>query len=294
MPATRHQRLAGVLSVVLSVVLSANILPSLFLVSKASAADAVLDVVMGGQARHFSRDELLRRADVARVKIGNDIAYRKAMEYQAVPVAALLEGLNPPAHGVIEAVAVDGFAAQLPVDLLVNTDPNKPIAWLAIEPADAAWPALPGKSESAGPFYIVWTGADVATVRSEQWPYQTRRLESQALPLARWPQLDVDAALPATDPVRSGLALFVTQCLPCHSLNGAGTGTLGPDLNRPMNPTQYMTRQGLHALIRDPRSVRKWPGMQMPGFAPNQMSDREIEDVIAYLAHMAGRRVASP
>jgi mono/diheme cytochrome c family protein len=272
----------------------ATIPPCTFLVSKAAAADAVLDVVIGGASRHFSRDELLRRGDAARVKVENDIAYGKAMEYRAVPVAALLGPLHPPLHGVIEAVAVDGFAAQLPVDLLMNTDAGKAIAWLAIEPADAPWPNLPGKSESAGPFYIVWAGANVAAIRSEQWPYQTKRLESQDSPLSRWPALDVEAALPPSDPARAGLALYVTQCLPCHVLNGAGTGTIGPDLSRPMNPTRYMTREGLHALIRDPKSVRAWPGMQMPGFAPEQMSDKEIDEVIAYLAHMAARRMASP
>jgi cytochrome c1 len=65
---------------------------------------------------------------------------------------------------------------------------------------------------------------------------------------------------------------------------------MGPDLNQPMNPTRYMTRDGLHALIREPRSVRSWPTLQMPGFAAAQLSDAEIDQIIAYLDHMAGRR----
>jgi mono/diheme cytochrome c family protein len=73
-------------------------------------------------------------------------------------------------------------------------------------------------------------------------------------------------------------------------LDGAGSSDVGPDLNRPMNPTAYMTRQGLHALIRDPKSVRIWPTQIMPGFAADQMSDRDIDAVISYLAHMAGRK----
>ena len=60
-------------------------------------------------------------------------------------------------------------------------------------------------------------------------------------------------------------------------LNDAGTGTMGPDLNKPQNPTRYMTPDGLHALIRDPKSVRSWPTMQMPGFAATQLSDPEID-----------------
>src|SRR5262249_552103 len=237
-------------SVVFAIVLSC-----LLLTPTGAWAEPVLDVVIGGLTRHFGRDELLHRPDVTHVDVANDVAYGKAMTYLAVPVAALLAGLNPPANTVIESVALDGFAAQLPLDLLTDIDPAKAVAWLAIEPDHPSWPALPGKTESAGPFYIVWTGAAVAKIRSEQWPYQVKRLQSQLSPLERWPALDVDPALPATDPTRAGLALYKTQCLPCHTLNGAGAGTIGPDLNQPMNPTQYMTRDGLHALIRDPKSV---------------------------------------
>src|ERR1700759_2820180 len=140
------------------VALFAIVLPCLLLASTDASADPVLDIVIGGQTRHFSRDELLRRPDGARISVANDIAYGKAMDYPAVPVAALLAGLNPPDNAVIESVALDGFAAQLPLALLTNTDPAKAVAWIAIEPDIPRWPTLPGKSESAGPFYIVWTG----------------------------------------------------------------------------------------------------------------------------------------
>jgi mono/diheme cytochrome c family protein len=118
------------------------------------------------------------------------------------------------------------------------------------------------------------------------------RLETQPSPAARWPALSADPALPATHPIRAGQALFVTQCLPCHTLNGAGSSNVGPDMNKPMNPTEYLTHQGLRTLIRDPRSVRSWPGLVMPGFTTDQMSDHEIDLVIEYLAHMAERRTS--
>ena len=272
--------------------LSIIILSVVFLGSPGASAEPVLEVAINGETRHFARDALLARPEVTSVEIADDIAYGKAMRFRAIPLAALLAGLSPPADSVIETVAIDGFAAQLPLDLITNTDPAKPVAWLAIEPADARWPPLPGKTASAGPFYIVWTGAAAATIRSEQWPYQVVKLEIQPSPAARWPALGVDPALPATHPVRAGQALFVTQCLPCHTLNGAGASTVGPDMNKPMNPTEYLTRAGLHALIRDPKSVRSWPGQLMPGFPADQMSDREIDLVIEYLAHMAARRTS--
>jgi mono/diheme cytochrome c family protein len=257
-----------------------------------TAADAVLDVAIGGETRYFTRDALLARPDVASVEVTDDVAYCKAMRFRAIPLAALLAGLSPPVDSVIETVALDGFAARLPLDLVTNTDLAKAVAWLAIEPADAPWPPLPGKTASAGPFYIFWIGTAASTIRSEQWPYQVAKLESQPSPAARWPALAVDPALPATHAVRAGQALFVTQCLPCHRLNGAGSSAVGPDMNKPMSPTEYPTRAGLHARIRDPRSVRNWPGLLMPGFPQDRMSDREIDLVIDYLAHMTMRRTS--
>jgi cytochrome c1 len=72
-------------------------------------------------------------------------------------------------------------------------------------------------------------------------------------------------------------------------LNGGGASDVGPDLNLPMNATEY--KAGLHALIRDPKSVRSWPGQKMNGLPPDLQSDREIDLIIGYLKHMAGRKV---
>jgi mono/diheme cytochrome c family protein len=266
-----------------------------FIVSSTASAEIVLDVTINGETRHFARNELLTRYDVTNIAVPHDISYGKPMRFRAVPLVALLPTLGASAGSVLEAVATDGFAAQLPLDLVINTDPSKAIAWLAIETDDAPWPQLPGKTASAGPFYIVWTGATAATtIRSEQWPYHVAKLEKQPSPIARWPALGVEPALPAKHSVRAGQALFVTQCLPCHTLNGAGSSTVGPDMNTPMNPTEYLTTDGLRSIIRDPRAVRSWPGLLMPAFPPDQMSDREIDLVIEYLAHMAARRTAKP
>jgi mono/diheme cytochrome c family protein len=256
----------------------------------AHAADPVLEIAVGGETRSFTRDELLARPDATTVDVGKDATYGKPMSYRAVPVAALLKGLSVPADGAIETIATDGFTAQIPASLMLNSDSAQPMAWVAIEPADKPWPKIGGnKDYTAGPFYIVWTGPEV---RSEYWAYQTAKLVSQPTPLKRWPQLAVDPALPANDPLRKGEALYLAQCLPCHKLNGGGAANVGPDLNLPMNPTEYMTPKGLHALIRDPKSVRDWPGRKMNGWSPDLLSDAEIDLIIAYLGHMAGRKKA--
>lgn len=263
----------------------------LLLPGLALADEPAIIVTVGNDTRTFTRDELLGRSDATTVQVPRDVAYRAPMTYRAVPVASLLAGITLPPDTVIEAVALNGFIAQLPTDLLLNTDENKAVAWLAIEPADHPWPPLSGKHLSAGPFYIVWTGAEVRSIHSEQWPYQMAKLVSQPSPISRWPGLAVNSALPPTDPVRAGQALFIVQCLTCHKLNGAGAADVGPDLNLPQNPTEYLTPQGLRDLIRNPKAVRTWPGQTMPAFS-DHLSDHEIELIIAYLNHMAGRKQA--
>jgi mono/diheme cytochrome c family protein len=262
----------------------------LLLPGVARADEPTLTITVGNDMRSFTRRELLLRPDATTIEVARDISYRVPMTYRAVPVASLLAGITLPDSSVIEAVALNGFVAQIPPGLLLNTDESKAVAWLAIEPQDRPWPPLPHKDENAGPFYIVWTGAEVGSIRSEQWPYQLAKLKSQPSPAARWPALAVDPALPPTDPVRAGQTLFFVQCLTCHKLNGAGAANVGPDLNVPRNPTEYFTPQGLHDLIRDPRAVRIWPAQAMPGFPPDYLSDHEIDLVIAYLKHMAGRK----
>jgi mono/diheme cytochrome c family protein len=78
----------------------------------------------------------------------------------------------------------------------------------------------------------------------------------------------------------------------CHTLNGAGDSTIGPDLNIPYNPTEYMRPEALRRLIRDPQSLHRWPGSQMPAFDAKALPDREMAELLAYLRHMADRKVA--
>src|SRR6476620_9174597 len=122
----------------------------------AHADEPTLTVMAGDHQRSFTRDELLTRPDSRTIKVARDVTYRGAMSYRAVRVASLLAGMTVPPDSVIEAVALDGFIAQLPPDLVLNSDSTKPVAWLAVEPADRPWPPIPGRNSSAGPFYIVW------------------------------------------------------------------------------------------------------------------------------------------
>lgn len=261
------------------------------LIGQRASAQSALELETDGTARALTRQTLLARTDAADIHVPRDIAYGKPMTFRAVPFADLL-GDGLPADGVLETRAADGFAAQLPLDLVRRRTPAGAVPWLAIEDPAHPWPKLPGKQVSAGPFYLVWLGPDASSVRGEQWPYQIVRITIESSPLARWPSLAVDAAPPANDPARAGQRLFVTQCLACHRLDGAGSSHAGPDLNTPMNPVDYFQPAALRRYIRNPASVRDWPGRSMPAFPPDQLSDRELDQIVAYLAYMARRKAA--
>src|SRR6476619_1375017 len=89
---------------------------SLFLLPPAAyAAEPTLEVSAGGETRSFTRDDLLARDDATAIEVAKDATYGGKMSYRAVPVSSLLAGLAFPPGSVIEVVAVDGFAAQIPL-----------------------------------------------------------------------------------------------------------------------------------------------------------------------------------
>ena len=264
------------------VLLLANFAP---VVGTAHAEDTVLVLSNGPETRRFTAAQLLERPDAVELTIPADVSYGRPMKYRAVPLAPLLTVGG--AFDTIEARAADGFVSQVPLALVGRGARGGAKAWIAIEEPAASWPVLPGKTASAGPFYLVWENPERSDVGSEQWPYQLASLTAVESPAHRWPQLAVDASLPENAPARRGQAVFTTQCLPCHRMKGAGAADVGPDLGQPMSPTQYLTPKGLRGVIRNPKAVRSWPQMAMPGFDETMLREADLDALIAYLAYMA-------
>lgn len=260
---------------------------ALLAIAPALAGDG-LTLTFGDKKKLFTASELLARSDAATIEIPDDVSYKRAMRYRAVPLLALVNAAAG-SSDTLEARAADGFVSQIPFELVEKGAKGGSVAWVAVEDPRSPWPPLPGKDVSAGPFYIVWQHPERSGVGTELWPYQTVAVTGTESPAHRWPQMRVADDLPADAPARFGQAVFTTQCMPCHRMKGAGSADVGPDLGQPMNPTQYFTAQGLRALIRDPKSVRTWPQQQMPGFSEKALSDADLDAVIAYLAHMARR-----
>ncbi|UTL82501.1 c-type cytochrome [Pseudomonas putida] len=247
---------------------------------------AQLHLELDGSSRTLDSADLLRMPQAREINIEQDVSYKRPMRYRAVPLATLLQGIKADDH--LQAVALDGFAAEMPAAPLLQEGPAR--AWLAIEDPAAPWPALGNGKPSAGPFYLVWTAPQASGIRPEQWPFQIATIRRLAAVEQRFPALLPDPKLPAEDRVRQGFALFQQNCLACHRLNGAGDAQFGPDLNVPHNPTEYFQPGFLRQYIRDPQSLRQWPQARMPGFAESVLSEEELDALLAYLGHMAKRR----
>ena len=253
----------------------------------ARAETPALTLSFGDEPRSVTAAELLARPDAATVTIPADVAYGRPMTFRAVPLLALIGASADPALDTIEVRASDGFVSQLPRALVVKGASGGGVAWIAVEEPSEPWPNLPGKSVSAGPFYLVWEHPERSSVGNEQWPYQVAALTGVESPAHRWPQMAVDAGLPSDAPARRGQEVFTAQCMPCHRMKGAGAADIGPDLGQPMSPVQYFTADGLRRLIRNPKAVRTWPGQQMPAFDAATLPDADLDAVIAYLSAMA-------
>jgi mono/diheme cytochrome c family protein len=133
---------------------------------------------------------------------------------------------------------------------------------------------------------------ELSGITQDEWPYQLVRFDVKGRLQDLYPKMF--PAVRNDNHVSRGLSLFRKTCFACHSINGEGAPKVGPDLNIPMNPTEYFNADVLPRYIRDPKSVRTWEGSKMPGFDPKAFSNQDISDVIAYLKAMARDRPSSP
>ena len=133
------------------VLLLANLAPG---IGTAHGEDAGPMLSIGPEMRRFTAAQLLGRPDAIELTIPADVSYGRPMKYRAVPLAPLLTAGG--AFDTIEARAADGFVSQIPLALVEKGASGGAKAWIAIEEPAGSWPVLPGKTASAGPFYLVW------------------------------------------------------------------------------------------------------------------------------------------
>jgi mono/diheme cytochrome c family protein len=272
------------------VVLAAGLL-GLEPIEAANADQPTLVIVNSGREQRFTAGELLARPDTSTVSVSGDI-YHHAVSYRAVPLLSLLGSPSDGRLDTLEAQANDGFISEIPLELVTRAASGGGVAWLAVEDPAHPWPHLPREPNSAGPFYLIWEYPERSGVTREQWPYKLARLSLVESSDHRWPQLAVPASVSNDATIKRGHDVFLVQCLPCHRLNDGGASEMGPDLGQPMSPTQYLTEDGLRALIRNPRAVRTWPGQQMIGFSNAIITDSDLDALVAYLRSKATNKEA--
>jgi mono/diheme cytochrome c family protein len=242
-------------------------------------------------SKAYSVSDLLQRPDIQNITVTSDPGYGgQEMHYKAIKAATLFKGTNIGEDEVIQFRCLDGFAAPISKDRIMGAGLSQSTAYIAIEDPKAKWPDLPSKAHSgtAGPFYLVWLKPELSGILQEEWPFKVIAFEVkgrlQDLYPKVFPRNQTDAK------VARGLKLFQKTCFACHTMNGEGASQVGPDLNLPMNPTDYLKEGVLPRYIRDPKSVRSWEGSKMPGFGPETFSDEDIADIVAYLKEMASEK----
>jgi mono/diheme cytochrome c family protein len=254
----------------------------------AHAAEGTLAIVADGERLVFSQSQLLSRRDIQTISITDSEYKRRFTSFKAIPIANLFKGLVIPELAVIQCNSVDGFSAILEKTRLFSADPKASKAFLAIEDPKNPWPPLVGKASSAGPFYLLWTNPQASAIGGEEWPYQIASFNILSDPHSVFPTMYPadDAALN----VQNGFKSFQRNCFACHKISGNGAASIGPDLNLPMNPTEYFEAKALASFIRNPASVRTWPGMVMHGFSAAAIPDAELSDLTTYLRYMSTRK----
>lgn len=250
----------------------------------AHAAEPVLELSFSKQQQRLARADLLRHPDVRTIEVPADVAYKQPMKYRALPLLSILRDVRD--VDILQFKAEDGFVANIPTALLSGG--AQP--WLAIEAPTAPWPALKKSGRSAGPFYLVWLAPEKSGITPEFWPYQIAAISAVTPLHNRYPQILPAASLPRDSAEVRGMHVYTMQCASCHQINGGGDATIGPDLNLPFNPTEYFAEDFLRRYIRHPAAVRSWPQMTMPGFSEQVLSAAQLDDLLAYLRHMAQRR----
>lgn len=250
------------------------------------AAAETLAIADREGSRTFTRQELLPRA-TATLTVP-DALYGKPMTYRVIPMKELLRDFKRAPDDYLAARASDGTTVPLPGRLLDAANAAQAEAFLAVEDPAAKWEELPDNAdkESAGPFYIVWKLAGSAYVSREYWSAQLAALKVVDNPIRKWPHHDVDASVPATDRIRTGLDRYVALCITCHKLDGEGGAgaASGPDL-RSAKALDTLT---LKKWIRSPKLVRATA--KMPKFDETTLSDDDLDAMIAWLTTKAGRR----
>ena len=262
----------------------------LLLLALLAAAPAGLSLHdRGKDLAPLSHDAVLAAAPAQAVSVHEPHA-ELDRSYRAIPVRPLLDrafGAAWRKSDVVVFGCADGYQSVVPTRSSSRTTRSSPSARPTRGLSRIDNHAQHEQVE-LGPWYLVWK--DDPEVRADggaDWPYQVVSIELDSL-ARRFPKLGPPENASAS--ARRGFAIFRRQCIACHTINGEG-GNKAPELNYPVNVTEYFAGSWLTKWIANPRSLRF--STNMPALDPSVPNrDQQIADVIAYLRAMRGRKLA--
>ncbi len=242
----------------------------------------------GAVVRSLSLPVLLERCGERTVEV-DDPYYERPMTFRALPLACVLEaGFGAEQEALAAAdfslIALDGYTRPSPGGRLLEPGGHLAFADAALTPAGSPprFAPITRRELDPAPFYLIWSGADQNDPHVHPWPFQLATIERVPFE-RRHPHLQ-PAGVPAGSPAQRGYALFRSQCVMCHSINGEG-GKVGPELNVPLSIVEYRPVEQLKAFIRNPQRFRY---TTMP--AHEHLTGDDLAALIAYFRAMSERK----
>jgi len=213
--------------------------------------------------------------------------------YEGISLTALLDQVFGEGWKMFDALKFtcqDGYQPIIPTSSIIAN-----YALIAIaEKGQSEFNTLKrnnGETINPGPFFLVWESIKNKGAKTDpwlSWPWQITSIELTSF-VREFPHSAPPN--PATDLTQKGLLAFRQHCIKCHSINGDG-GNVGPELNYPVNVTEYWKEEWLARFIADPKSIR--PNSKMIPFY-RDVDNRQaiITSIMAYLKVMANKKIAS-
>ena len=253
--------------------------------------------VHGKEVAKFTIEELKKTNALTTVQVF-DPTLGAMTSYQAFDFKALLNSVYKNDHKdqlksaeEVLFTCSDGYQPSIPMQqfenhtayLAVSAGVNGPFE--VVHKSDGS-----NKKISLGPTYLIWKDdpevrADVET----DWPYQVVSVDLVSFE-ERFPKLSPPGGAKGVSPqVKRGFLEFRKFCVVCHTINGEG-GAKAPDLNYPVNVTEYFKEEWFYKFVNNPQSVRLHSGMS--AFSGQIENNRlHLKDVFAYLKSMQKRKI---